>query len=62
MPAEYLNAPQPTEVREGDVIDVLSYDTISVKTKSGRTGEIAVGSERNFIEKGYGKVVDDTRE
>ncbi|MDF1510701.1 hypothetical protein PZE06_21430 [Robertmurraya sp. DFI.2.37] len=62
VPAEYTNAPQPTEVREGDVIDVLSYDTISVKTKSGRTGEIAVGFERNFIEKGYGRVIDDTRD
>lgn len=61
VPTEYLNAPQPTEVRVGDVVNYEGY-RVKVSPSGGifdyRKGSCALGS---FVAE-TGKIIDDSRE
>lgn len=58
VPAEYLNAPQPTEVRVGDVV---KYDG---RTRTVVRGGVTPGKtcEIGSVTATYGKVIDDSRD
>ncbi|WP_230116383.1 hypothetical protein [Bacillus velezensis] len=65
MPDEYLNAPQPTEVRVGDVIRhrTLNYTNVVDDVESGEMRY--TDGEYDFIdavEKGRINIIDDSRE
>jgi hypothetical protein len=56
VPDEYLNAPQPTEVRVGDIIEYKGkrYTVSKASLKNGQCGV-------NSIAVHNGKIIDDTR-
>src|SRR5690606_7062031 len=61
VPTEYLNAPQPTEVRVGDVVDYEGYRvTVRPADRLYRYDEgfCAIGS---YVAE-TGKIIDDSRE
>jgi hypothetical protein len=66
VPAEYLNAPQPTEVRVGDVVKIdtpVSVYTRKIASITERYCNYADGGfDAKHIVFNYGKVIDDTRE
>ncbi|MFD2704696.1 hypothetical protein [Salibacterium lacus] len=61
VPAEYVNAPQPTEVREGDVLSgkrdiCIAKETVSARDiMSGYTGVYSYYAKRS-------KIIDDSRD
>lgn len=57
VPAEYLNAPQPTEVRVGDVLYLRNIDTTAVAPQ-GYVLKIAQGQ----LEDRVAKIIDDSRD
>jgi hypothetical protein len=60
MPTEYINAPQPTEVRDGDVVRWVPEYSFRV----GESHIICVENGSRFGKKDleYAKIVDDSRE
>jgi hypothetical protein len=60
VPAEYLNAPQPTEVRDGDIVRWVPEYSFRV----GESHIICVENGSRFGKKDleYAKIVDDSRE
>lgn len=68
VPAEYLNVPQPTEVRVGDVIELYRYDKsfcgIFSVTNIESEGwfNLDDGSTTPFREKDGDRIIDDSRE
>jgi hypothetical protein len=60
MPVEYLNAPQPTEVRVGDIVRWVPEYSFRV----GESHLICVENGSRFGKKAleYAKIVDDSRE
>jgi hypothetical protein len=56
VPTEYLTAPQPTEVRVGDVVHRLNIDdTVTIRPTLLRIENLSV-------EVGSSKIIDDSRE
>jgi hypothetical protein len=56
VPAEYLNTPQPTEVRVGDIIEYKGkrYAVSKAPLKNGQCGVNSIAAHN-------GKIIDDTR-
>ncbi|CAM3631429.1 hypothetical protein [Mesobacillus zeae] len=64
VPAEYYNAPQPTEVRVGDIIspiDLDKRDKVVGQSVTGRN-EITVENASYYFGIGKAKFIDDSRE
>lgn len=66
MPDEYLNAPQPTEVRVGDVIEV-TLDSGEIEKKpviSLKAGSLNAHLPGRIVQypSHYAKIIDDSRE
>ncbi|MHC2451226.1 hypothetical protein ACUXP3_001827 [Bacillus altitudinis] len=64
VPAEYLNVPQPTEVRVGDIIRGTYYDKKSTYTKTVKKiedGRYFYDSDYDFINDADLVIIDDTR-
>lgn len=64
VPEEYLNVPQPTEVRVGDIIRGTYYDKKSTYTKTVKKiedGRYFYDSDYDFINDADLVIIDDTR-
>ncbi|WP_250324100.1 hypothetical protein [Bacillus velezensis] len=64
VPDEYLNAPQPTEVRVGDVVYYSrKYPRLTVSEEvDHRTDFVPIQSVRLFLGNGITTIIDDSRE
>jgi hypothetical protein len=66
VPDEYLNAPQPTEVRVGDVVRINCLDASYVRKIASITSSLYNYTNGGFDSKrivdNYGKIIDDTRD
>ncbi|MCO0597438.1 hypothetical protein NGI46_08145 [Peribacillus butanolivorans] len=64
VPAEYYNAPAPTEVRVGDVIELLTGDvrTISHIDRSHMRYTTGKCNSLDLVTDGRAKIIDDSRE
>ncbi|MCY9063223.1 hypothetical protein MOE67_13565 [Bacillus inaquosorum] len=65
VPDEYLNAPQPTEVRVGDVVyysRVYPHLTVSDRMTTKRDGFVSAQSASMYVGDGVTKIIDDSRE
>lgn len=62
VPAEYLNAPQPTEVRVGDIVQSISK--VPIKYRVVKKPDLLIKSDEcalTSIAAKNGKIIDDTR-
>ncbi|WP_426692408.1 hypothetical protein [Bacillus subtilis] len=65
VPEEYLNAPQPTEVRVGDVVyysRLFPHLTVSERLATKRDGFVSVQTASRYVGDGVTKIIDDSRE
>lgn len=65
VPEEYLNAPQPTEVRVGDVVyysRLFPHLTVSERLATKRDGFVSVQTASRYVGDGLTKIIDDSRE
>jgi len=67
VPDEYLNAPQPTEVRVGDVVEMQFVSFFTKKLVTDKINpinecETTIESATKYFAEGMAKVIDDSRE
>lgn len=63
VPDEYINTPQPTEVRAGDIVDFEGYKVEMCDEEDRRIMGYTEGTARkDSIVGDHGKIIDDSRE